>query len=58
MKQKFFQKIQKISMENIKIGVIFCAMRKETDISTAETGLTERGRKESSVVGKRLNKKI
>ena len=44
--------------KNIKIGVIFLRHgEKETDISTAETGLTERGRKEISVVGKRLNKK-
>lgn len=44
--------------KNVKICAIFLRHgEKEIDTATAETGLTERGRKESTDVGKNLDKK-
>ena len=44
--------------KNVKIHAIFLRHgEKETDIATADTGLTEKGRKESLEIGRRLDEK-
>src|SRR3989338_10398647 len=44
--------------KNIKIHAIFLRHgEKETNVAVADTGLTERGRKESLEIGRKLDKK-
>lgn len=56
--QKNFENTEDKYGKNVKICAIFLRHgEKEIDITTAETGLTNRGKEESTEVGKRLNKK-